>query len=233
MIDLKQYRKVLTFFAHPDDETLAAGATLRKLATLGADIHVAIPATGVHSRRSFLGEGEREAALVTLREDCERAMGILGVSPANIYLGHFSDNEMDKHSLLELIHWLEAIIRRVKPDVILTHHRFCTNIDHQYCHNAVVVATRPMVESRIAVLCGEVSGSTGYLRPVQWEPNLYVEVSEVEMAAKIEAMESFTSEARPDPHPRSPEVLRALAKVRGSESGFSFAESFMVLRAFA
>ncbi|WP_084417683.1 PIG-L family deacetylase [Chrysiogenes arsenatis] len=53
------------FFTHPDDETLAAGATLRKLATLGADIHVAIPATGVHSRRSFLGEGEREAALVT------------------------------------------------------------------------------------------------------------------------------------------------------------------------
>ena len=28
MIDLKNIKKVLTFFAHPDDETLAAGATI-------------------------------------------------------------------------------------------------------------------------------------------------------------------------------------------------------------
>ena len=29
MIDLKNIYKVLTFFAHPDDETLAAGATIK------------------------------------------------------------------------------------------------------------------------------------------------------------------------------------------------------------
>ena len=34
MIDLKQYKKVLTFFAHPDDETLAAGATIHKLTNI-------------------------------------------------------------------------------------------------------------------------------------------------------------------------------------------------------
>jgi LmbE family N-acetylglucosaminyl deacetylase len=31
MIDLKQFKTILTFFAHPDDETLAAGATIKKL----------------------------------------------------------------------------------------------------------------------------------------------------------------------------------------------------------
>ena len=46
MIDLKQYKKVLTFFAHPDDETLAAGATINKLINIGSEIHIAIPATG-------------------------------------------------------------------------------------------------------------------------------------------------------------------------------------------
>ena len=40
-------------------------------------------------------------------------------------------------------------------------------------------------------------------------------------------MESYKDEARPDPHPRSPEVLKALAKVRGAESGNFFAEAFM------
>ena len=37
MIDLKQYRRALAFFAHPDDETLAAGATLlAELTEVGA-----------------------------------------------------------------------------------------------------------------------------------------------------------------------------------------------------
>lgn len=233
MIDLKRYKKVLTFFAHPDDETLAAGATIRKLTNLGAEVHIAIPATGIHSRRNSRDENERGADLVELRQDCEKAMGVLGIKSANIHLGSFPDNEMDKHSLLEVIHWLEAIVNKVKPDLVLTHHRFCTNIDHQYCHEAVVVATRPGLNDHVTVLCGEVPSSTGYLKPVQWEPNLYIEVSERDLESKIKAMETYKGEARPDPHPRSREVLSALAKVRGSEAGFYFAESFMISKTFA
>ena len=45
-------------------------------------------------------------------------------------------------------------------------------------------------------------------------------------------MESFKGEARPDPHPRSPQVLKSLAKVRGSEGGFFFAEAFMIQKIF-
>lgn len=233
MNDLKQYKKVLTFFAHPDDETLAAGATIRKIVNLGAEVHIAIPATGIHSRRNIQEEKERGADLVELRQDCEKAMGVLGIKPSNIYLGNFPDNEMDKHSLLEVIHWLEEIINNLKPDLVLTHHRFCTNIDHQYCHEAVVVATRPGLNDHVTVLCGEVPSSTGYLKPVQWEPNLYIEVSENDLESKIKAMETYKGEARPDPHPRSREVLSALAKVRGSEAGFYFAESFMISKIFA
>ncbi|MFH1421626.1 MAG: hypothetical protein ABIH42_02790 [Planctomycetota bacterium] len=45
-------------------------------------------------------------------------------------------------------------------------------------------------------------------------------------------METYKGESRPDPHPRSREVLKALAKVRGSESGFYYAESFMIQKIF-
>ena len=199
----------------------------------GGEVHVAIPATGINSRRNTQEEKERDNDMNELRQDCEKAMAVLGIHPKNIYLGDFPDNEMDKHSLLELIHWLEEIIIKVKPDLILTHHRYCTNIDHQYCHDAVVVATRPGLNDHVTVLCGEVPSSTGYLKPVQWEPNCYIEVSENDVESKIKAMETYKGEARPDPHPRSREVLSALAKVRGSESGFYFAESFMVSKIFA
>ena len=49
---LLKYKKILTFFAHPDDETLAVGATINKLTKKGCRVYVAIPATGVHSRRN-------------------------------------------------------------------------------------------------------------------------------------------------------------------------------------
>ncbi|MFH1531119.1 MAG: PIG-L deacetylase family protein [Pseudomonadota bacterium] len=230
---LDDFRKVLMFFAHPDDETLAAGGTMARLVRGGCEVHVAIPSTGIRSRRHLLVEAEMERELEILHGDCARATGVLGIRPEHLTLGHFSDNEMDRHTLLELIHWLEALVDRVAPDALFTHHRFCTNIDHQYCHEAAVVATRPSVERRIPLICGEVPSSTGYLRPAQWEPNLYVEISRDDLELKVRAMESYKGEARPDPHPRSREVLEALAKVRGSESGHFFAESFMVQRDYA
>jgi|TARA_B110000977_G_scaffold171965_1_gene223994 LmbE family N-acetylglucosaminyl deacetylase len=232
MIDLKNICKVLTFFAHPDDETLAAGATIKKLTDLGIEVHVAIPATGIQSRSNTQDKESLDLELIELRQDTEKALAILGIPSENIYLGDFPDNQMDKHTLLEVIHWLENIISNVKPDLILTHHRYCTNIDHQYCHDAVVVATRPGLNDHLTVLCGEVPSSTGYLKPVQWEPNLYIDISKDNLESKIIAMETFKGEARPDPHPRSREVLSALAKVRGSESGFYFAESFMISKTF-
>mgnify|MGYP001196592513 FL=1 len=232
MIDLKNIKKVLTFFAHPDDETLAAGATIKKLTDLGIEVHVAIPATGVKSRSNTQDTASLDSELIELRQDTEKALAILGIPSENIYLGDFPDNEMDKHSLLEVTHWLEEIINKIKPDLVLTHHRYCTNIDHQYCHNAVVIATRPGLNDHVTVLCGEVPSSTGYLKPVQWEPNFWVDISENDLESKIMAMEMFKGEARPDPHPRSREVLSALAKVRGSESGFYFAESFMISKTF-
>jgi len=233
MITLERIHRVMTFFAHPDDETLAAGATLSRLARVGVDIHVAIPATGVHSRRRKQGERMRDRKLIQLRRDCKKAMDILGVGAGQVYFGEFPDNEMDRHSLLEVVQWLENVIEKINPDVLLTHHRYCTNIDHRYCHEAAVIAARSTIHRHSSILCGEVPGSTGCLRPAQWDPNLYVEVSREDLERKVKAMKAYRGEARQDPHPRSTEVLKALAKVRGSEAGFHFAEAFMIQRIFA
>ena len=229
---ISKYKNILTLFAHPDDETLAAGATINKLSNNGCRIHVAIPASGVHARKNVQDKKVRDKKLLNLQNDSIKALSKIGVKKSDIYLGEFDDNELDKYSLLELIHWIEKIIIKIKPDAIFTHHRYCTNIDHRYCHEAVVVATRPSINSHIPVFCGEVPSSTGYLKPVQWEPNYFFDVTEKDIDAKILAMQTFKDEARPDPHPRSPEVLKSLAKVRGSEGGFFFAEAFMIEKTF-
>ncbi len=226
-------RRILTFFAHPDDEVLAAGATLSKYSRLGTEVHVAIPATGIQSRRRTLDEVTMNDNLNKLRIHCKEALSVVGVSSENITFGHFQDNEMDAHTLLEVVHWLENLIEKIKPEIIFTHHRYCANIDHQYCHEAAIIATRPMVTSHIPIICGEIPGSISYLKPAQWEPNLYIEVSEEDVEKKTKAMDLYLTEARVDPHPRSKEVLKSLAKVRGSEGGYFFAEAFMIQRLFA
>ncbi len=231
-MDLSRFQKVLSFFAHPDDETLAAGGTLAKLAAAGSEIHVAIPATGIHSRRNVLDDETLARDLARLEKDAQQAMRALGVDPSRLILGDYPDNEMDKFSLLHVIHWLEEIIARVQPDLILTHHLFCTNQDHRICHEAAVVATRPAPERQVTILAGEVPSSTGYLRPARWEPNFHVALTPEQLAAKTAAMRAYRGEVRPDPHPRSVEVIEALAKVRGSEAGCGLAEAFMVVRAF-
>ena len=230
---ISKFKKILTFFAHPDDETLAAGATINKLTNNGCRVHVAIPATGVHARRNVQSKRTRDKKLLNLQTQTVKALSKIGVKKSDIYLGKFADNELDKYPLLELINWAEKILNKIKPDAIFTHHRYCTNIDHRYCHEAIVVATRPSVNSHIPVFCGEVPSSTGYLKPVHWEPNYFVNVTRKDINAKILSMQTYRDEARPDPHPRSPEVLKALAKVRGSESGFFFAEAFMIQKMFS
>ena len=198
----------------------------------GCRIHVAIPADGVNARKNIHNKKTRDKNLLNLKKDTIYALSKIGVKKSDIYIGKFDDNELDKYSLLELVHWIEKIIIKVKPDAIFTHHRYCTNIDHQYCHEATIVATRPKINSHIPVFCGEVPSSTGYLKPVQWEPNYFVNVTEKDIDAKILSMQTFKDEVRPDPHPRSPEVLKSLAKVRGSEGGFFFAEAFMIQKIF-
>ncbi len=224
-------KTILSFFAHPDDETLAAGGTFKKLNSLNCEIYVAIPNTGINSR-NHISDEKRLQMLEDLRIDTQNALSLLGIEKQNIFFGEFSDNAIDKHCLLDLIQWLEKIIAKVKPDIIFTHHRYCTNIDHQYCHQASVVACRPNISSHIDIFCGEVPSSTGYLKPTSWEPNLFIEISPEDLDSKVKSILAYKGESRPDPHPRSPEVLKALAKVRGSESGYYFAEAFMINKCF-
>ena len=225
-------KKILTFFAHPDDEVLAAGGTIAKASSLGSEVHVLIPSTGIHSRRNTEDQEKRESDLIKLHNDTQKALSVLGVRSNHIYFGKFDDNEMDKSSLLSVIYFLEEHLGEIKPDIILTHHYRCTNIDHRICYEAAVTATRPSQTCHIPILCGEIPSSTGYLKPVLWEPNVYVELEKKFVETKVEAMRSYKGESMDDPHPRSSEVLRALAKVRGSEAGFFWAEAFSMIRGF-
>ena len=150
------------------------------------------------------------------------------IKKKNLFLNNFPDNKSDTIPILDIIKWCEDIINKIKPDVIFTHHRGCTNIDHRRLHEAVVVATRPNPRNKVSVISAEILSSTGYLKPINFEPNFHIKISKKDLDTKIKAMNTYSTEKRSSPHPRSSDVIKSLSILRGSYSGNEYAESFLI-----
>ena len=80
------------------------------------------------------------------------------------------------------------------------------------------------------VLAFEVPSSTewNFSRADSFRPNVFVELSDDDWAAKMKALFSaYRSEMRTCLHSRSEEYVQALAQCRGAQAGFKRAESFV------
>ena len=156
-----------------------------------------------------------------IEEQCRSALKTLNIQ--NCIFGAFDDNEMDKYPLLEVCKFVEFNMKKFSPDVVITHTDRCRNQDHQILSRAVDIATRPLKNYIQLLSCEIPSSTTGF------KPNYYVELSPDDIVKKMKAVEDYVSELRKC---RSPEVISALARVRGAESGYDYAEGFQLLRGY-
>lgn len=211
--------------AHPDDEVLACGGTMARLAARGVPVHVLILATGLAAR------GALEASAVEALQAEARTAVVERLGCASVEFGDFPDNRMDSVALLDVVQRIETFLTDTRADTVFTHHPGDINIDHGVVAHATLTATRPVPGSRIRrVWAGEVISSSEWGFPERrFLPNAWVDISAT-LDRKVAALEAYHGEVRPFPHPRSPEALRALAMLRGSEIGTSAAEAFHILR---
>lgn len=222
--------KVLVVAAHPDDEVLGAGGTIARLAAGGADVHIAILGEGITSRYAARRDAE-QGLLSSLHANMRQAAKVLGAHEP--IMGSLPDNRFDELALLDVVKTVEEIVRRVSPDIIYTHSLADLNIDHQITGRAVLTATRPMDERRVQKLFAfEVPSSTewafGQLNG-GFRPSTFVDITST-ISRKIEAMHAYAGELRKFPHPRSIDVLEAMAKRWGSACGVHAAEAFETVR---
>lgn len=218
--------RILTVAAHPDDETLGAGATMAWHAARGDQVWVCILSEGVSSRHDR----------VALQEECaRRACDTLGVE--RLVLVGLPDQRLDTLCLLDVISPIERCIEEFGPDVVLTHFPGDLNEDHRLVARATLVATRPVAGNSVRKVCAfQVPSSTDWAPPMPgsvFAPNLYVDISgtlDVKLTAMKAYADTYHSEVRPFPHPRSLEALTAYAQSHGAASGMLAAEPFMLLR---
>jgi LmbE family N-acetylglucosaminyl deacetylase len=221
---------VLVVAAHPDDEVLGCGATMARHHDHGDSVHSIIVAEGIFSRKSKDSTGAQRE-LLDLHSAARAANRVLGVSSLEFH--NFPDNEMDSIPRLQVIKYLEEIVRRIRPNIIYTHHSGDLNVDHQRVHDAVMTACRPLPGSSVeTILLFEVPSSTEWQPPgsgLPFQPNWFVDV-ESTFEKKMSALKAYSSEMRDFPHPRSFEGVEALARWRGVTCGVPYAESFMLAR---
>ena len=226
-------KKILVVVAHPDDELLGLGATMYKLINIyNCKIRVVILGEGITSRSDFRDTKKWRQELKIHKDNIQQASKSIGYDSVGIY--DFPDNRFDTVPLLDIIKVIEKEKNKYRPDIIFTHHGGDLNIDHQLTFQAVVTSTRPMINEIVkAIITFETPSGTEWKSssdPKHFIPNLFIEIDEDGLQAKINGMESYSFEKRTYPHPRSPESLRILAQQRGMTVGKSFAEAFCIIR---
>ena len=222
--------QILVVTAHPDDEVLGCGGTIARLAQEGYDVCIAILGEGITSR--YQQREQADQALIEALHARVRQVAELLVAK-DLFLYDLPDNRFDTVPLLDVIKIIEELVERLQPQVIYTHHGGDLNIDHVVVHRAVLTATRPVAGCPVGeIYAFEVPSSTewafGQFQPA-FRPNVFVDISNT-LETKIQAMQLYESEARPFPHPRSPEALRAIARRWGSVVGVEAAEAFELIR---
>jgi len=221
---------VLVIAAHPDDEVLGCGGTIAQLAEAGHSVYVAILGEGITSRCPQREQADPE--LVAALESCShRVARLLGIKDVSVH--RLPDNRFDTVPLLDIVKIVERLVDDLRPQMIYTHHGGDLNMDHATTFRAVLTATRPVTSCSVKELYAyEVPSSTEWAfgqLGASFCPNVFVNITST-LQKKLDAMQVYESEARPFPHPRSVEALRALARVRGSTAGLEAAEAFQLIR---
>ncbi len=120
--------RVLAIGAHPDDIEFGAGGTLARWAGDGAHVTLAVVTDG--SKGTWDPDVTPEALAATRREEQARAAAALGAAEV-IHLDHV-DGELEYS--MDLRREMCALIRRTRPDVVLSHdpwQRYQLHPDHR------------------------------------------------------------------------------------------------------
>lgn len=220
-------KRIAVIVAHPDDEVLGCGGTIRRHTLAGDEVRTIALADGETSREEGAGEKKIAARMAKMKA----AAKILGV--AKHFAHRLPDNRLDGVSLLDLVKLVEGHIRKFAPSVVYTHYAGDLNVDHRRVHQAVLTACRPQPGAPVqSILLFEIPSSTEWQAATNgsgFAPNYFVDISET-LEAKLRALRAYDDEMRPWPHARSYQAVEHLARWRGATVGCAAAEAFIVGR---
>ncbi len=210
---------VIVIAAHPDDEILGPGGTIKKLVNNGNKVISVVVAKGRKEKEDCIKESMLEANKYLGVEE------VVFLEYPNLLL-----ETLPLHSLTKEI---EALLAKYEPSMIFTHHYGDLNRDHQILYQAVITSARPLPGKKAAeILCFETVSSSEWSQHTndkEFKPNYFVDITET-IDDKLKSLSFYHMEMRDFPHPRSYQGVKSLAQVRGMTVGVDYAEAFEIIR---
>jgi N-acetylglucosamine malate deacetylase 1 len=211
--------KVLFIVAHPDDEAYGPYGTMARMIHEGNQVLVLCLCAGT---RPGSPNGTAELRTTAFVNNCNR----LGVEYK------MWNNDDLSLELNTTAHLLTQMVDVYKPEIVYTHNISDMNHDHQIVAEATMIACRPKPECSVNELYFfEVPSSTDWtfsqIQPA-FQPTTYVDISDC-VLTKQKALSAYTTETYKFPDARSIEAMTTLAKYRGFQVGFEYAEAFRLV----
>ncbi len=216
--------KTLIIAPHADDETLGLGGTLLKRSSKKGNklywLLITEPQSPDYSQK-FINSRIKQIQKIKKIYNFEKTFN-LNLKPGSL----------DKISKKKIVFEISKIIKLIKPDEIFTPHLGDVHSDHKIISSVISTCTKNFrFKSIKRIFAYETLSETNFnlIKKNVFFPNYYEDISKF-MNKKIKALKIYKSEVKKFPFPRSIDAIKALAKVRGSEIGVSFAEAFEVLK---
>lgn len=212
--------KVICIAPHPDDETLGCGGTLLKHKDNGDDIYWLI-VTGINQ-----DDGWKQSDIKKRDIEIDAVEEEYGFT--NVFNLRLPTTKIDIIPLSDLIIQISNVYKKVEPDIIYMPFGHDVHTDHQIIVKVLQSTLKwfryPHIKN---VYMYETISETefNFVENRVFKPNVFVDVSEY-LNKKIEIMEIYKGEMKKFPFPRSEKSIRALAALRGSQSGSNAAEAF-------
>lgn len=209
-------RRVLTVIAHPDDETLGCGATLAKLAELGAEVTVLLALR----RNDPRGRTNWDGLMESFHAACE----LLGATAAVMEpLLLEPQAEPEVHLLHDaLLPWVE------EAETVFTHWPGDVNQAHRGVARAIEIASRPFRRHREVFLFETLTSTDQAFYPT-FSPNTWIVLDARHCRLASQAMDKYKIEHDVG---RRPVDLRRRLESRGAEIGVDHAQAFAMVRRF-
>jgi LmbE family N-acetylglucosaminyl deacetylase len=223
-------KSVLAFFAHPDDAEILCAGTLSLLKKAGYNIHIATiglgdKGTATHSKEEIISlrrmEAIRAAGILEGRYHC------LEIEDVFIFY--------DRESIVKA----SSLVRRLQPEIVFTHSPDDYMLDHEISSKIVQTAcfTSGMKNMDIQEKPFGPVPYLYYTDPVESndkfgnriKPGIFVDISaEIETKEKMLASHASQRDWLMAHHKVDEYLLamKSVARSRGDESGFEYAEAF-------
>jgi LmbE family N-acetylglucosaminyl deacetylase len=224
-------KRVLVIAAHPDDEILGCGGLISKYQSCGVNFKIVFIGEGSTCRFEDPSCKDSLMAIEQRNSSAVKALSFLKIE--DIEFNNLPCGRLDQTPIILINKIIETAINSFMPDTVLTHSPNDANNDHKIVFHSTIMATRPGAQNHVRRLMSyEVLSSSEWAYVETFSPNYFEELTERDVESKWQALSLYESEIKSFPFPRSSDGIQTLARMRGMQSGFNFAEAFQLIRAF-